>query len=120
MSIIHRHNLNAVAPSIPSIPPVLRGYDALGIEVSDLARMIDLPEEQLSEWRDGAESIPDSWNVFLTNVLERLVEGVEGGSATDTPRNARMARNWLGLAQENLKDLPRRAFDGARRLAYAR
>ncbi|MCW9034248.1 MAG: hypothetical protein OQK35_06720 [Alphaproteobacteria bacterium] len=119
MSIIYHHRIDALAPSISSVPPVLRGYEALGIEESDLARMIDLPEEQLNEWRSGSEDVPDSWNVFLTNVLERLVEGLEGGSGS-SPEGARMARNWLQLAQENLKDLPRQAFDGARRLAYAR
>ncbi len=119
MSIIYHHRLDVLAPSISSVPPVLRGFDALGIEAHDLAKMIDFSEDQLSGWWTGSEDIPDSWNVFLTNVLERLVEGLEGGSSFGSD-NSGMARNWLDLAQENLKDLPRQAFDGARRLAYAR
>ena len=117
MSTIFYHPQQAANMAVTSVPPVFRGYDALGIEIIDLAKMIGLGQEQLNIWRSNAEPLPDSWSIFLTDVLQRLVEGMEGSSAP-VPLGAAMARNWLELAQENLTDLPRQAFDGARHLAY--
>jgi hypothetical protein len=118
MSTIYYHPQQAANAVVSSAPPVFRGYDALGIETADLAKMINLTPEQLAVWRSGAEALPDNWSIFLTDVLNRLVEGMEVGTTAIT-NDAAMARNWLELAQENIRDLPRQAFDGARRLAYA-
>jgi len=118
MSTIFHHPQQAANEAVSSVPPVFRGYDALGIEAADLAKMIGLPEAQLIVWGNSAEPLPDSWNIFLTNVLQRLIEGMEGSSEI-VSSGAAMARNWLELSQENIKDLPRQAFDGARQLAYS-
>jgi len=99
--------------------PVFRGFEAIGIKTSDLARMVGQPRQTLLDWRNGTPPMPDEWLVFLTKLLARLVEAMDQAPAPLGPDDdgISLARNWLSLSEEALKDLPREAYEKAIRIA---
>ncbi len=99
--------------------PVFRGFEAIGIKTSDLARMVGQPRQTLLDWRSGTPPMPDEWLVFLTKLLARLVEAMDQAPAPLGPDDdgISLARNWLSLSEEALKDLPREAYEKAIQIA---
>ena len=106
-------------------PPVFRGFEALGVNLSVLARIANVSEQEVYDWRYGLEPLPGEWAVLMTRLLGSWVRAFEippGHVPGDAPPYWRdeqrwlleAARNWLHLAQEAIKDLPPTAYQSAR------
>jgi len=119
MSNTYTHISGRTQASVHVDHPVFRGFEAIGIKASDLARMVGQPRQTLLDWRNGTPPMPDEWLVFLTKLLARLVEAMDQAPAPLGPDDSgiALARNWLSLAEEVLKDLPREAYEKAIRIA---
>lgn len=119
MSSIYTNTHGRHQASVQMDHPVFRGFEAIGIKSSDLARMVGQPRQTLLDWRTGNPRMPDEWLVFLTKLLARLVEAMDQAPAPLGPDDdgIALARNWLSLAEEALKDLPREAYEKATRIA---
>lgn len=104
--------------------PVFRGFTALDTKPAEIARMVGISSVTVTNWSDGRERFPAEWAIYLTKLLAGWVSALEQSSVNSgTPRanHANVAlinsRNWLGLAQELVKDMPAEAFSAAMRLA---
>ncbi len=105
-------------------PSVFRGFEALGVDLSVLARIGNAPLEEVHSWRYGLKPLPAEWAILLTRLLASWVRAFEtpaGHVPGDAPPYWRdeqrglleVARNWLHLAEESLKDLPPTAYEDA-------
>ena len=101
------------APSALAGHPVFRGFEMLGVAASDLARMCQVDEPLMENWRAGKTRLPGPWAILLTRMLATWVRNAGAAAAFDAPDGDAAglggskldgAQNWLELAQETNKD----------------
>lgn len=106
--------------------PVFRGFEALGIGATELARIFNVAESTVHAWQRSAVQLPAPWAILLTDYLGAWLttppEPLRNHPASDDVNHAAdreasaQAQNWHELALESLKDLPKESHEAAKLL----
>jgi len=111
--------------------PVFRGFEALDVDMVDVARMAGVDIEQATQWRTGQARLPGPWAILLTRLLASWIRSIDiaagqyatapdGDAAGVGASKVNQAENWLSLAEEANKDFTAEDALEADELAQAR
>jgi len=101
----------------PAVPPVLRAYDELGVDVGRLADALDLDPDIVAAWRCGSASIPDECRIGLLAHLSVLLMWLFGAESLRRTPVSTFWRDRVTAARHILEAEMRAAPALARRVA---